>query len=138
METGQILALIAIVAAIMLVTCITSRCERRFRRELAQRGPLDDDQFFQAFYARSEVEPDIPRRLRPIYCQFFDMDVTKLRPLDRPPEICEIDTSELVHYVEAEFGTTISDKDAEQIDGSFDSIVRYIARQRATAHVRES
>jgi acyl carrier protein len=106
--------------------------ERRFRRELASRAPMDADQFLQSFYGKSEVPPDIPRRLRPIYARFFELDETRLRPFDRPPELDEIDEVELFDEIEGEFGVVISDKDAENIEGSFDSIVQYL-----TAHTRQ-
>ncbi|MBI3467668.1 MAG: acyl carrier protein [Planctomycetes bacterium] len=104
--------------------------DRRFRRELAGRAPLDDEQFFAKFYAGTRVDPDVPRRLRPIYCEVFGIDVEKMRPTDRPPLVCEIDTSELVTDIEQEFGVAISDEEAEGIDGSFDSIVRFLSERQ--------
>ena len=77
------------------------------------------------------VHADVPRRLRPIYGTFFVIDATRLRPTDRPPETTDIDTVGLVRDIEAEFDVTIPDADAENIDGSFDSIVRYLAATKA-------
>lgn len=92
---------------------------------------MDADQFYQSFYVTNGVPADIPRRLRPIYAKFFGLDETRLHPFDRPPELDEIDEVELFDEIEGEFGVTISDKDAENIDGSFDSIVQYLtARTR--------
>lgn len=45
-----------------------------------------------------------------------------MRPLGRPPEIAELNTADLVKAIEVEFDVSISDADAERIDGSFDSI----------------
>jgi hypothetical protein len=63
--------------------------------------------------------------------QYFDMEIGKLRPDDRPPEICELDNSDLIRQIEAEFGVTITDSDLENIDGSFRSIVRYLSIQHS-------
>jgi hypothetical protein len=102
--------------------------ERRFHRQYAARPRLDDDQFFQAYYAESDVSLDIVRRLRPIYAGFFELDPTQLHPLDRPPELIELDTADLLESIEKEFRVSMNDSDAEQLDGSFDSIARYLAR----------
>jgi hypothetical protein len=64
-----------------------------------------------------------------MYCRIFDIEFGKLRPLDRPPILAELDMADFMEEIESEFGVSISDKDAEAIDGSFDSIVRFI-----TAH----
>jgi hypothetical protein len=103
-------------------TWISFAGERKFRREFAQREPLDDSQFFNEFYAGTGVPADIVRRLRPIYSEFCDLEVGKLRPQDRPWQIVELDGVDLVQDIEAEFGVKISDDDAQHIDGSFDSI----------------
>jgi hypothetical protein len=116
---------------------ISSWPERKFRREVADREPLDDTQFFKEFYADTNVPGDIPCRLRPIYCRFCDLEVGKLRPQDRPWQIVELDTFGLIQDIEAEFGVSISDKDAERIDGSFDSIARYLAERLREANVGE-
>lgn len=112
-----------------IATWISFWPERKFRREFAQREPLDDAQFFNKFYAETNVAADIVCRLRPIYCKFCDLQVEKLRPQDRPWQIVELDTVDLIRELEVEFGVAISDKDAEGIDGSFDSIARYLASQ---------
>jgi len=62
-----------------------------------------------------------------MYCKIFDIEVGKLRPHDRPPLLAELDLADFMEGIHAEFGVSISDKDAERIDGSFDSIVRYLA-----------
>lgn len=116
-----------------IVAWISMAPERRFRREVASRAPLDEAEFIRQFYADGSVPADIVVRLRPIYCRYFDIEIGKLRPTDRPPEIVELDTVELVRKIEREFSLTIPDRDAENIDGSFDSIVRYLAQHQATS-----
>lgn len=131
MSEWKWLLFVCMIIAAGVLAWIMSWPERRFRRELASRAPMDADQFHQSFYAKSEVPADIPRRLRPIYARFFELDETRLHPFDRPPELDEIDEVDLFEEIEGEFGVAISDKDAENIDGSFDSIVQYLtARTR--------
>lgn len=69
--------------------------------------------------------------LRPIYAEYFAIDPLKLRPADRPPEIAEVDTCPLVEEIEGAFNITIPSDDAERLDGSFDSIVQYLAARRS-------
>ena len=99
----------------------------KFRRELAERTPLDDIQFYKAFYVATDIPEHIPRRLRPIYANFFELDGRKLHPSDRPPCIVDFDTAPLVEAIESEFNVKITDADAENLDGSFDSTVRFLA-----------
>jgi acyl carrier protein len=124
---------VGVFAAVMIATWISFWPEQQFRREFSQRQLLDDGRFFDEFYAHTNVPAEIVRRLRPIYCKFFDLEVGKLRPQDRPPEIADLDMIDLVQAIETEFGVTISDNDAEHINGSFDSIARYLAERSQKA-----
>jgi hypothetical protein len=128
---------VAIFAIATIATWISFWPDRKFHREVASRETLDDAQFFTQFYADTNVPPEIPRRLRPMYCKIFDIEAGKLRPHDRPPLLQELDLADFVGDIEAEFGVTISDKDAEHIDGSFDSIARYLAERSREANVGE-
>lgn len=101
--------------------------ERKFNRELAQRTSQSPDEF-ASFYATA-CERSIALRLLPIYSRFFGIEPGKLRPLDRPPIIVEIDHVKLIADIETEFGVSVSDREAERIDGSFDSIVQFLARK---------
>jgi hypothetical protein len=117
---------IVFVSALLWFSIRWDRSERAFRRELAARLTIDSNEFI-AFYS-TPVERAIAFRLLPIYADFFGIDPGKLRPADRPPEIVELDTVELVLDIEAEFNISIPDRDAEGINGSFDSLVQYLAR----------
>ena len=118
------------IAVLIFMTWLSFASERVFHRGLKRREPLDDETFYQSFYSFSNVPADIPRRLRPIYGKVFGIDPAKLRPEDRPPEMDDIDNVGLVREIEAEFDVTISDADAETIDGSFDSIVQYLTTRQ--------
>jgi hypothetical protein len=137
-ERGQLYLPMAALVIACLVTWFSFAPERRFRREVASREPLDDAEFIRQCYPGSEIPPDVPLRLRPIYCRYFDIEIGKLRPADRPPEIVDLDTVDLVREIEQAFGITISDQDAENIDGSFDSIVRHLASRRAAMEMPAS
>ena len=118
---------VGIVALSVLATWISLWPHRKFQRELAERESLDDTEFFKQFYANTDISAHLVRRLRSIYCKQLGIEVGKLRPLDHHPMLAELDSTELMEEIESEFGVSISDKDAEAMDGSFDSIVRFLA-----------
>ena len=122
----------------VIVVLLVFMRESRFHREYNARESMDDEKFYQSFYATTQIHADIPLRLRPIYARFWGIDPLKLRPLDCPPEIVDIDTVELVQEIEREYDVSISDDDAEKIDGSFDSIVQLSCRSsgRPTMNAR--
>jgi hypothetical protein len=121
-------AVVAFVVFIMLFVWFESRHDRAFNRELAQRTSQTPDEF-ASFYSTVN-ERSIALRLLPLYARFFGIETGKLRPQDCPPIIVEIDHVELIQDIETEFGISISDRDAEGINGSFDSIVQFLAKNR--------
>jgi hypothetical protein len=123
----QFLPLAAIIAIAAVATWISFAPERRFWRDVARRDTLNDEEFFRQFYGECEVPRELVLRLLPKYSREFGFDPGKLRPLDRPPALIELDTGDFIVEIEREFGLKIPDQDAEQLDGSFDSIVRYLA-----------
>ncbi len=123
-----------IMLGVPLAVWLSMAGDRRFRREFNARESLDEDTFLRTFYASTEVPKHIPRRLRPIYADYFQLDALKLRPEDRPPDIVDFDTVDLVRAIETEFNVTITDADAETMDGSFDSIVQFLAKSEAAQH----
>jgi hypothetical protein len=136
-ETGRpylSLAVLALIAGV--VTWFWYAPERRYWREVARREPLDDAEFIRQFYADGAVPAEIILRLRPLYCRMFGFEIGKLRPTDRPPALNELDTTDFVWEIEEEFGIDIPDQDAENIDGSFDAIVRYLASRPATTKMQ--
>ncbi len=129
---GVWLFLLVGVCLVLVLPLVFLAREYAIRYRISRRTPLEDDPFFETFYSAVGVPADIPRRLRPIYARFFALDPLKIRPADRPPDIEDADTSELVTAIEREFGVSFGDADLEHIDGSFDSIVQYLASQRGT------
>ncbi len=133
MSSDELGTAVCVLFAILFVFGMWWSCrkERSFLREYKSREAQGDAAFYEEYYRDSDVPDDIPRRLRPIYAGFFGLDPLRLQPWDRPPEIGEMDAAQLVDAIEREFGMSISDKDAESIDGSFNSIVQYVAKFRA-------
>ena len=130
-ETGrQLVPLAAIIVVAVIAAWISFAPERRFWREVAAREPLDDAEFYRQFYGESGVPHELVLRLLPVYCRMFHFEAGKMRPTDRTPLLIELDTSDYVRQIEQEFGLGIPDEDVEELDGSFDSIVRYLAQRR--------
>ncbi len=100
----------------------------RFRHKLSERESLSDDEFIAAFYNGTNIPPDFPIRLRPIYGKYFELDPTKIHPADLPPDILDFDTEPLVDAIEKEFGITFDDDEQERTTGEFDTIVNCIYR----------
>jgi hypothetical protein len=134
METDfwYIAILLLFVVGVPLGIWLSIRSDYKFRRQLAARTSVEDTEFISSFYADSNITPDIPLRLRPIYGQYFEIDPLRIHPEDLPPGIYEFDTGPLVHAIQNEFGIKISDDDQERTTGEFDSMVRLIARLCAT------
>ena len=124
---GAYVVAAVVFGGVAYLTWLSFAADRSFNRTLKSRSPMDDEAFIECFYASTDVPSNIPLRLRPLYAECFGIDPTLLRPTDRPPIIDELDTVDLVRDIEFEFGISIPDEDAERVDGSFDSIVRYLA-----------
>jgi hypothetical protein len=123
-------AVLAVPALLWAAVWLSFRSERAFHRALARHEDLDDAQFYEQYDAGTNVPQDVVRRLRPVYCSFFGIDAfKKLRPSDRPPEIDELDTVQLVRDIEREFCVKVPDAESEGLSGSFDSIARYLAER---------
>lgn len=116
----------------MTVWPLVSSEERARWRRLRQRPTLADEAFIERFYAGSGIPPDIPLRLRRIYADELAMD--NLWPEDKAVEFYpDLDLVELLYEVEEEFGVKFPSQAIRHLGGSFDSVVRYVASQRAHA-----
>jgi hypothetical protein len=101
---------------------------REFTRKIDARPGLDDDTFFTRFYEGTSFPRDIPIRLRKLYADSFGSRWWKVQPQDRVKEVYDdFDFEDLLCDVEKQFGITIPDRVLQSLDGSFDSIVRYLA-----------
>jgi hypothetical protein len=102
--------------------------ERAFERECQGRPEMDDTTFFKTFYEGTDVPKAIPLRLRKVWAKELGRPWTKIFPHDNPFQIfpADLDMTSLVVATEREFGVVFRDEDRRKIDGSFDSVVKYL------------
>jgi hypothetical protein len=101
---------------------------RRFVRELTERPVLDDPEFYQAYYQGSGIPPAIPSRVRAVYARELGPRWQAVRPEDRANDFLpDLDWADLVFAVGRKFGLAIPLDDMIAMDGTFDSLVRYVA-----------
>ena len=98
----------------------------QFAREVASREDIDPDEFYRRYYQGTDVPEPVVLRLLPMYSGFLGVPPSKLRPQDWPPQLAEYDTEPLLSEIEHEFGIPAAKWD---VDGTFDSVVRYLTRR---------
>lgn len=120
-----------------LAKSVWSASERAYQAELAKRPRLDDDQFFEKFYAGTGVPKAIPIRLRKLLCQrIIGDDLSALYPEDNIALIYDgLDFADVLYRVEREFDVAIpratwktGENLGGEIDGTFGSVVRYLSK----------
>lgn len=120
-----------------------SESERAYEFELRRRPQLKEDDFYERFYAGSDVPKGIPIRLRQVYEKAMGDDLSGLHPQDNFAAIYDwLDFSVILDRVEREFKLRIplaavvkaplkyrgKSSSTGEIDGTFDSVVRYLAK----------
>jgi acyl carrier protein len=109
-------------------------CHRRDASELKKQPELDDQAFYEAYYAGGGIPEDIPIRIRKVYAEQLGACWKGVRPGDNVGDaIPDLDLAELLYDIEDEFGIKFPDDDVKKMDGTFDAIVRYIATHRPTS-----
>jgi hypothetical protein len=107
---------------------------RRYERELDRRPVLDDHAFFQTYYAGSGIPEAIPATVRRVYAEQLGRRWLAVQPDDRFGDFLpDIDFAEVVDEVAEALGQTIPRADLLALDGSFDALVRYLARRSTVA-----
>jgi hypothetical protein len=105
-----------------------SPAEREFRRSLAERTQLNDDAFYDAFYAKSEMPRQIPIRIREMLQDAIGIDFGGLRPDDDLVVASdELDWADIFYRVQREFSVSIPKEAWSEFDGTFDSLVKMVA-----------
>jgi hypothetical protein len=99
-------------------------------RQMAERPLLDDEAFYQLYYGSTDIPRGIPIRVRRVLGEQLGPHWLRVRPEDNIPLILDIDIAEILFEMEEEFGVKIPPQAMRSMDGSFDSVVRYIANPR--------
>lgn len=112
--------------------------ERAYEAELRRRPQLDDDDFYEQYYAGSGVPRSNPLRYRRLLRSILGIDLAALQPQDNIAAIFEgLDFADVLYRINREFRVSIplevvrfdpcDPADATpSIDGTFDSVVRYL------------
>lgn len=113
--------------------------ERAYEAELRLRPPLDDEAFYERYYAGSDVPREIPLRYRKLLKSILGIDLAGLQPQDNIALIFDgLDFADVLYRINHEFRVSIplksvshvpysSGDSSPMIDGTFDSVVRYLA-----------
>jgi hypothetical protein len=102
--------------------------EWRYNRERKTRRFLSPRQFYDQFYKSSGVKKETLYRLLALHAEVWKVEAELIRPHDNYPRIFDglEDVGEFVRRIQSEFGFTIPEEDYPTIDGSFDSLARYV------------
>lgn len=107
---------------------IPSAEERANWKRLKQRELLDDDAFYERFYAGTDIPKEIPLCLRRLYAEELQMD--EVWPEDNAVEFDgELDFGDVLDRAERDFGVRFTEEEIRQIDGSFGSVVKLVAKK---------
>jgi len=102
----------------------------RTESEMKRRPKLSLDEFYDQFYATSNVPRSVVSRILNITGEQFGIATGQIRPDDNFLQTDLADTMYYVVEIAEEFELSRSRQhELEQTDGTFDNIVRYVARQ---------
>ena len=102
----------------------------RTEARIKKRPQLSFDDFFQQFYVDSDIPPTVISRILNITSEQFGIARGCIRPNDNLLQANLADTMYYVVEIAEEFDLSRSRQhELEQTDGTFDNIVRYVARQ---------
>jgi len=104
--------------------------EWRFSRDYEARSPLSDEQMIREYFSESNIDPQIPIRIRRIFGHQFQLDSERLRPDDDFGAIyADLDFVEFFNEVEQEFDITISNDEACAIKGTILALSELVQRK---------
>jgi acyl carrier protein len=108
-----VVGLIGVIAAVGILTWWFDPL-RHFEANMAARESLTDSAMFATFFEREAIPSEIPIRIRQILAKHMEYDATKLRPDDDLNVYWnEFDMIDVFNELEAGFGITINNRDAE-------------------------
>lgn len=88
---------------------------------------VDDDTLSRYYDSNTSIPRAIPIRLRKVLVEQLGRRWHWVKPDDWLIESDEIDFDELLDDIGDEFGISIPDDDKQQLEPTFDSVVRYLA-----------
>jgi hypothetical protein len=108
--------------------------DRKLQREVAARPRLSEDAFYERFYSGLDIPREVPIRLRRLWADELGDEWYGVEPADNPAHVYwTLDLADLFDAAAEEFGIKIPKEDRHAIDGSFDSLVRYLAKRQQQA-----
>jgi hypothetical protein len=100
-----------------------------YEQDLLSRDALDDEAFFDVYYAGTGVPKDIPLRVRKVLREAYGPLMDRAHPDDGPFRLeDELDPYDIMKWIGKEAGVRLSRDDCLESDGSFDSIVWLLTR----------
>jgi hypothetical protein len=107
-----------------LAPIFPSAASRAFRKQLAQRPWLNDEEFFVRYCAESGIPREIAARLRQCL-RTLDVLIEQAIPNDNLSLLYdELDFDDVLDLVEKEFGITFTSADYEALDGTLGNLLR--------------
>jgi hypothetical protein len=99
---------------------------RAFRRELRARQVLEDDEFFERFYLRSGISPDVVARVRSCVVE-WDPLARRAVPGDNLALLNgDLDIADVLHWIGREFAIGFTRADYPALDGTLDNLIRLV------------
>lgn len=115
---------------------IRTREEREFRRDLRERRQLNDEQFYDVFYAHWGIPPHVPGQLRQELEAGMGFNFAGLWPCDNLVEADgEPDWADVFYRMERVFKVPIPRERWGEFDGTFDSLLKLIVARTDQTHV---
>jgi hypothetical protein len=111
---------------------IPSREEREFHRRLRERPKLNDDEFYETYFAAANVPREVPVRLRRLLENEIGLDLGGVHPDDNLTWAdSELDFADVLYLVEDEFHVAIRIEGFAFEDCTLGSLVQLIAQAHA-------
>jgi len=105
-----------------------TKIERNYLQKCKIRPALSDDEFIATYYSECPFSAEIPLRIRKVFRE--QEKCYKVIPTDTVWEMSDdIPFVELMQEIAEEFDIDISISEIEDLNGSFDSIVRLVAKK---------
>jgi len=104
------------------------RTAAEYKRDLPTRELLDGHTFYQRFYANSGIREELVWRFICFQAEFWEVNPELIRPQDNYSLAIGNGCSdaEFIAAMESKFEIEITDEECLQLNGTFDSLLRFI------------